>query len=267
MSQVLPLISSKNQKKVNPIFKNDQFLGMEAHKKPTVLEDSLFWTLRKKIPVPCDAGAWMLADRRLAQTVSPSEPKEGLLVSTVFLGVKHGNSETGKPFLFETMVFFRTLVNPVGNEIWVKRTTEWAEAVAAHQEACTQFKLPVPPENTFRDSLAPDFDAHHGPYGPRDRDFGKGWKWDGAVVTVALAYHVSYAEDLPERTAKTGKRCTRVVRVGIFKTQEEAERAAEAIPKSCKAEIRTSHIVIHPDGSTYRMLGSERNFGVQHNFQ
>jgi len=54
----------------------------------------------------------------------------GFEVSTVFLGLDHGHGYTGRPLLFETMIF--------GNgelDNYQTRCSTWDEAVKMHQEA------------------------------------------------------------------------------------------------------------------------------------
>lgn len=52
---------------------------------------------------------------------------DGLLVSTVWLGVDHSFGEGGRPIIFETMVF-----GPDGNDEWMDRYSTEEEALLAH---------------------------------------------------------------------------------------------------------------------------------------
>lgn len=76
-------------------------------------------------PVPVDLMTWArwfeTADRHVART----EVRPGVMVSTVFLGIDHSFG-TGKPLLFETMVF-----SDYGGDNEVRYAT-WDEAVAGH---------------------------------------------------------------------------------------------------------------------------------------
>lgn len=83
--------------------------------------------------VPATLEQWMfqrkhLALRRVGLTeVQPGE--DGVLVSTVFLGLDHGVSDDGPPILFETLI--------VGGEYdgWMERCATYTEAEGAHERA------------------------------------------------------------------------------------------------------------------------------------
>ena len=62
--------------------------------------------------------------RRVAKT-----EKNGVRVSTVFLGIDHSWGE-GPPLLFETMVFGGE------HDLEMERYTTWEEAEAGHKEMC-----------------------------------------------------------------------------------------------------------------------------------
>lgn len=88
------------------------------------------WILVGKEAVPCDSveewGRWYeTADRRVAK-----DWVNGMLVSTVFLGLDH-NWGGGTPLLFETMVF------PEGScdERYMERYETWEEAEVGHGRA------------------------------------------------------------------------------------------------------------------------------------
>jgi hypothetical protein len=53
----------------------------------------------------------------------------GTVISTVFLGVDHNYGKTGKPILWETMIFHN------GHGDYQKRYTSKADAVLGHREA------------------------------------------------------------------------------------------------------------------------------------
>lgn len=84
---------------------------------------------RRIIPCPdiLQWGMWFeWGDRRVASdTIGESR------VSTVFLGLDHSFG-TGKPLLFETMIFG----GPLDREQW--RCSTWEEAEAQHAEALRQ---------------------------------------------------------------------------------------------------------------------------------
>jgi hypothetical protein len=79
--------------------------------------------------VPCDNlfewAAWFeIADRRVVET-----EKNGIRVSTVFLGLDHSFGR-GKPLLFETMIFGGE------HDSYQDRYETWDEAEAGHRIAC-----------------------------------------------------------------------------------------------------------------------------------
>lgn len=65
---------------------------------------SHYYILRDKEPVAVEMMEWARwfgdADRHVGETVY-----EGVLISTIFLGLDHGIGQGGPPLLFETMVF------------------------------------------------------------------------------------------------------------------------------------------------------------------
>jgi hypothetical protein len=63
--------------------------------------------------------------RRVART-----EVEGIVISTVFLGLNHNFFSDKKPILFETMTFIE------GQGEWQERCSTWAEAVLRHQAMC-----------------------------------------------------------------------------------------------------------------------------------
>ena len=87
------------------------------------------YILEGKQPVKCDDiiqwGKWFeTGDRVVAKT-----EKDGVSVSTVFLGIDH-SFEEGEPVLFETMIFG----GDRDEDMW--RYSTWDEAEKGHAEAC-----------------------------------------------------------------------------------------------------------------------------------
>ena len=87
------------------------------------------YILEGHAPIPCDDlmewGGWFQkADRHVAETTI----KPDVRVSTVFLGLDHNHSGTGKPLLFETMVFGGE------HDEDMDRYSTWDEAVAGHKK-------------------------------------------------------------------------------------------------------------------------------------
>lgn len=86
------------------------------------------WILEGHTPVAVDLMTWAkwfeTADRHVAR-----EDRDGVQVSTVFLGINHRWGE-GPPLIFETMIF-----GGPENE-WQERCSTWDEAVAMHERAC-----------------------------------------------------------------------------------------------------------------------------------
>ncbi len=85
--------------------------------------------------VRCDNATWSaqlsdIASRRVART----EIREGLEVSTVFLGIDHSFGMGGPPLLFETMVWR----DGQGEECW--RESTWNEAEARHAEVVAELR-------------------------------------------------------------------------------------------------------------------------------
>jgi len=78
--------------------------------------------------VPADLMTWAKwlekADRHVAKT-----EKDGVRVSTVFLGLNH-TYDDGPPQIFETMIFGGE------HDEWQERCATWEEAEATHKRAC-----------------------------------------------------------------------------------------------------------------------------------
>lgn len=83
-----------------------------------------------RTPVPCPnvlewANWFEDADRVVAQI-----DRDGVRVSTVFLGIDHRFDADGPPLIFETMIFG----GEHDEEQW--RYSTWDEAMAGHEAAC-----------------------------------------------------------------------------------------------------------------------------------
>lgn len=108
--------------------------------------DRYYYKLQGKLAVPCEDlrewGEWMSKNDRTVHKTTI----EGVLVSTVFLGLNHNYGE-GDPLLFETMVFRDEeysgtvdfdVVYEEGQSsgFWGDciRTSSWGEAEAAHKK-------------------------------------------------------------------------------------------------------------------------------------
>lgn len=82
---------------------------------------------------PIDRLEWLArfeSDRLLAQETV----REGILVSTVWLGIDHSWGRYDAPLIFETMVFASRTEVGVGPELDVRRYTTKTEALAGHAE-------------------------------------------------------------------------------------------------------------------------------------
>uniref|UniRef100_A0A6M3ISF8 Uncharacterized protein n=1 Tax=viral metagenome TaxID=1070528 RepID=A0A6M3ISF8_9ZZZZ len=75
-------------------------------------------------------------ERIVKQTTLPN----GKWVSTVFLGVDHNFGLSGRPLLFETMVFKS---NNELNEIDMDRYSTWEEAEYGHKEMVKKWKATI----------------------------------------------------------------------------------------------------------------------------
>ena len=83
-------------------------------KEPVLCEDIIEW-----------AKWYQDCDRIVAR-----DKKNGIRVSTVFLGIDHNCEETGEPVLFETMIFGGE------HDEYQDRYSTWEEAEAGHEKAC-----------------------------------------------------------------------------------------------------------------------------------
>ena len=100
---------------------------------------------------PCEDinkwSAWMSnANRTIIQT-----EREGILVSTVFLGVDYGIDSKENPIIFETMVF-NDIENNF-NESFCERTATIEEAKDVHIKACKKTFKSYTKDDLFLDLL------------------------------------------------------------------------------------------------------------------
>ena len=64
-------------------------------------------------------------------------PVEGVKVSTVWLGISHGTEESGKPIIFETMIFMGAEeASGSGQELYCERYSSEEDAKHGHDVAC-----------------------------------------------------------------------------------------------------------------------------------
>jgi hypothetical protein len=52
---------------------------------------------------------------------------DGIMISTVWLGMRHGTDDEGNPYVFETLVF-----NSIGEDIYMERYTSLQDAMEGH---------------------------------------------------------------------------------------------------------------------------------------
>ena len=85
-------------------------------------------------PVPCTVLEWAekfeSEDRKLAEDTVGK-----VCISTVFLGVNHNFGISGKPILFETMVF-----DDLGNSIFCDRYEDWDSALLGHKRKVLEYE-------------------------------------------------------------------------------------------------------------------------------
>ena len=95
--------------------------------------ETMMYRLDGKKPVPCGGLAeyarWRATEPDTVTRVAKTEA-EGILVSTVFLGIDHNWTGHGPPIVFETMVFGLPAL-----EGYQERYATWDAAEAGHQEA------------------------------------------------------------------------------------------------------------------------------------
>ena len=74
--------------------------------------------------------------------IGKTDLENGLFVSTVWLGLDHGFS--GKPLIFETMVFDQTDAEHDGSNLDCERYSTKEEANKGHEEMCEKWKAKKP---------------------------------------------------------------------------------------------------------------------------
>ena len=119
-------------KKMKKILTNDKYIL--KGKKVVECHDLLEW------------GKWFGTANRI---VKQDNLKNGLFVSTVFLGLNHNFLSKGKPILFETMVFTpkrkrkifgRKMKMMIGDELDQNRYHTWAESERGHKKMVKRWK-------------------------------------------------------------------------------------------------------------------------------
>jgi hypothetical protein len=99
----------------------------------------------------CDLMTWAqwLEKNRSHRIIAQEELPGGYFLSTVFLGLNHQYAPRGKPLWFETMIFspptgevslITGKVHKIGAEVYCKRYSTLAEALAGHREAKETFQ-------------------------------------------------------------------------------------------------------------------------------
>lgn len=84
-----------------------------------------YYILEDYEPKLADPVKWALWFSYADRQVSVTETKDGVRISTVFLGLNHQWGD-GPPLLFETLVFGGIM----GGEMW--RCSTWSQALAQH---------------------------------------------------------------------------------------------------------------------------------------
>ena len=87
------------------------------------------YILEGKKAVPVDLMTWAQWYETAKRHVGKTE-KDGVNVSTVFLGVDHAFEPNEPPKLFETMIFGGE------HDLYQERCSTWDEAEAMHKTAC-----------------------------------------------------------------------------------------------------------------------------------
>jgi hypothetical protein len=93
------------------------------------------YILDGKKAIPCDLMTWARAFEKQGRHVAFSE-KDGVKVSTVFLGLDHRFGDSGPPLIFETMIFGGE------HDQYQERYSTWEEAEAGHKVACELAGVP-----------------------------------------------------------------------------------------------------------------------------
>lgn len=92
------------------------YVLLEDGRTPLAVEDVVVW------------GRWFEDFNRVVK----QDEKDGVLVSTVFLGIDHNFFQTGPPLLWETLVFR----GPYDGKM--DRYSSYEEAVAGHERMCRE---------------------------------------------------------------------------------------------------------------------------------
>ena len=95
----------------------------------------------KKVVVCHDLLKWSKWFGTADRVVKQDTLKNGLFVSTIFLGLDHNFLGKGKPVLFETMVFAHKKKRATfGKGLDQVRYCTWAEAEAGHRRMVTKWE-------------------------------------------------------------------------------------------------------------------------------
>jgi hypothetical protein len=101
-----------------------------------------YYILDGHTPVPATLEEWAARFESSNRHVAKDTAPEGVLVSTVFLGLDHRFGDDGPPLLFETMIFG----GEHDEDQW--RYSTWDEAVAGHAAALSLAATPTPADST-----------------------------------------------------------------------------------------------------------------------
>jgi hypothetical protein len=96
----------------------------------------LYYILKGHDPVPCDDVVTWSTWYATADRVVARDDLGAYVVSTVFLGLDHNFAATGRPILFETMVFRDQTLIDVDQD----RYATWDEAAAGHAALVARYK-------------------------------------------------------------------------------------------------------------------------------
>ncbi len=93
--------------------------------------------LKDKKLVPVDLMTWANWFETADRTVKQQKLSNGRWISTVFLGIDHNFRESGRPLLFESMVFKS---KDELDELDVERYSTWEEAEYGHKQMVKKWK-------------------------------------------------------------------------------------------------------------------------------
>ncbi len=113
-----------------------------AKVKSILLPPSEYYVLEGHTPVPADRETWAMyleEDRHVALT-----RKDGVEVSTVFLGLNHSfvGFLSAEPILFETMIFGPGYSEGDDQKEYMTRCSTWEQAERMHAKACKIAGIP-----------------------------------------------------------------------------------------------------------------------------